>query len=414
LGEKLINEDILRKDVIAKIKEIKKADLIVGIPSFNNAKTIGYVVKMAAEGMVKYFPELRHIILNSDGGSTDETTNVVLNTDVPDGVKVFTTQYKGIPGKGSSFRTIFEIANALGVKACVVVDSDLRSITPEWIMLLAKPIINEGYDYVTPYYIRHKYDATITNSIAYPLTRALYGKRIRQPIGGDFAFSDDLVRSFLRKNVWETDVARYGIDIWMTTTAINEGYKICQAQLGAKIHDVKDPASTLSPMFIQVVGTLFRLMDTYYKNWKDIRGSEPVLKYGKPKKEEVEPINVTINTMIDKFKVGIREFEFIFSRILSRENYSAIEHISELGYYNFLFPSDLWVKSVYDFAITYNRGIEGLNSDEIVQVMTPLYYGRTASFIIESYNMKSEEAENLIEDLTLTFEKLKPYLIQRW
>jgi glycosyltransferase involved in cell wall biosynthesis len=414
LGGKLINKNILRKDVIAKIKEIKKADIMVGIPSFNNAKTIEYVVKMAAEGIAKYFPQLEPVIFNSDGGSTDGTASVVLNTKVPEGVEVITTQYRGIPGKGSSFRTIFEMANALEVKACVVVDSDLRSITPEWIMLLAKPIIDEGYNYVTPYYIRHKYDATITNSIAYPLTRALYGMRIRQPIGGDFGISNELSKSCLIKDVWDTDVAKYGIDIFMTTTAINEGHRICQAQLGAKIHDVKDPALTLGPMFIQVVGTLFRLIGTYHNNWKDIRGSKSVMKYGESKEDKVEPINVSIKSMIDKFKVGIREFGFILNRILHSENYSAIEHISELSYYNFSFPSDLWVKSVYDFAVAYNKRIEGLNPDEIVQIMTPLYYGRTASFVIESQDMTTEEAENLIENLSITFEKLKPYLIQRW
>jgi len=409
-----MNKEILKKDVINKIKEINRADIMVGIPSYNSAKTIAHVVKMAAEGMVKYFPKLKPIILNSDGGSTDETRSIVLNTKIPEGVDVITTEYKGIPGKGSSFRTIFEAANVLGVKACVVVDSDLRSITPEWIMLLAKPVIDEGYGYVTPYYIRHKYDATITNSIAYPLTRALYGKRIRQPIGGDFGFSNGLTKSYLKKDVWETDITKYGIDIWMTTTAINEGYKICQTQLGAKIHDVKDPALTLGPMFIQVVGTLFSLIGTYHSNWKDIKGSEPVLKYGEPKEDKIESINVSIKSMIDKFKVGIREFGFIMNRILRSENYSAIEKISELGYDKFSFPPVLWVKTVYDFALAYNKKIEGLSTDEIVQIMTPLYYGRTASFVIESQDMTTKEAENLIEDLSITFEKLKPYLIKRW
>ena len=51
----------------------------------------------------------------------------------------------------------------------------------------------------------------------YPLTRALYGQRIRQPIGGDFGMSRPLVRHYLAQPVWDTDVARFGIDIWMTT-----------------------------------------------------------------------------------------------------------------------------------------------------------------------------------------------------
>ena len=99
----------------------------------------------------------------------------------------------GVGGKGAALRTIFEIADALEVQALVVVDSDLRSIVPEWIELLAGPILKGGYDFVAPLYARYKYDGTITNTVTYPLTRALYGHRIRQPIGGDFGVSGDLV-----------------------------------------------------------------------------------------------------------------------------------------------------------------------------------------------------------------------------
>ena len=124
----------------------------------------------------------------------------------------------GVGGKGAALRTIFEIAAALEVQALVVVDSDLRSIVPEWIELLAGPILKGGYDYVAPLYARYKYDGTITNTVTYPLTRALYGKRIRQPIGGDFGVSGDLVRHYLTLDDWTSDVSKFGIDIWMTTS----------------------------------------------------------------------------------------------------------------------------------------------------------------------------------------------------
>ncbi len=110
------------------------------------------------------------------------------------------------------------MAAALDVKALVVVDSDLRSIVPEWIELLSGPILKGGYDYVAPLYSRYKYDGTITNTVTYPLTRALYGHRIRQPIGGDFGVSGDLVRHYLTLDDWDEDISKFGIDIWMTTS----------------------------------------------------------------------------------------------------------------------------------------------------------------------------------------------------
>jgi len=68
-------------------------------------------------------------------------------------------------------------------------------------------------------------------------------------------------------------VARFGIDIWMTTLAIAEGYKVCQSYLGAKIHDAKDPGSDLGPMFAQVVSSVYGLMADYHDLWKGLKGS---------------------------------------------------------------------------------------------------------------------------------------------
>ena len=222
-----LTETPLAAETEERIQQIGETDILVGIPSYNNAETIGHVVRAVKAGLAKYFPAGRSVLVNSDGGSTDGTADVVARAAV-DFQTLFVadhqspfhkiiTPYHGIPGKGSAFRTIFEIARRLGARACAVVDSDLRSITPEWIELLLRPVLEGGYDYVAPYYLRHKYDGTITNSIVYPLTRALYGKRIRQPIGGDFGFSGRLAEHYLDQHVWESDVARFGVDSWMTT-----------------------------------------------------------------------------------------------------------------------------------------------------------------------------------------------------
>ncbi len=157
---------------------------LLGIPSYNNARTIGHVVRAVYAGLAKYFPQLTGVVVNSDGGSTDETTEAVLSARVEDSHMMLVSTpllaahrlsfpYHGVPGKGSAFRLIFQMAQRLDAKVCVVVDSDLRSITPEWIDLLVRPILFAGSDFVAPYYHRHKYDGTITNSIVYPLTRSL-------------------------------------------------------------------------------------------------------------------------------------------------------------------------------------------------------------------------------------------------
>ncbi len=407
----------------AQLDAVGSAEILVGIPSYNNARTIGHVVRAVRAGLAKYFPHTPAVLVNSDGGSRDGTQEVVAQADldslstilvshdtVP--LQKIVTPYHGIPGKGSALRTIFEIARRLNARACAVVDSDLRSITPEWIELLVKPVYQHGFDYVAPLYTRHKYDGTITNSIIYPLTRALYGKRIRQPIGGEFGFSGALAAHYLEQDVWETDIARFGIDIWMTTTAIVRGGRIAQAYLGAKIHDAKDPGADLSAMFTQVVGSVFSLMETYYPVWSKVEGSEAVPLLGFPFSVGVEPIQVNVERMVSHFRQGADELTPIWEKVFPRERLLAIQDLGGQAWGEFAFPDELWVDAVIDLALGYHRRV--LARDILMKSIIPLYMGRTAAWVNATRESDAEDVEARIERLCVLFEAKKPSLVGQW
>ena len=412
---------ILRGELQKKVNEIGRADILIGIPSYNNVRTIGRVVQAVSAGLAKYFPEARAVLVNSDGGSTDGTPRAVADASIDlesiliahrlNPLQKISSPYHGIPGKGSAFRMIFQVAAALEVKACVVVDSDLRSITPEWIELLLRPILREGYEYVAPYYLRHKYDGTITNSIVYPLTRALYGQQIRQPIGGEFGFTGDLAKHFLAQEVWGTDVARFGIDIWMTTTAVARGSKICQAYLGAKIHDPKDPSADLSAMLAQVVGSVFFLMEEYAPLWRTIDGSGAIPIYGFQYDVGLEPISVNVNGMLSAFQLGLHEFMPIWEHVLSADVREGLRQLNSADA-ALHFPDDLWVRVVYEFALAAHD--RSMPRDHLLKSLTPLYLGRIASFISETQHSSHREVEEKINDLCQAFERDKPYIVMRW
>jgi hypothetical protein len=398
---------------------------MVGIPSFENAETIGYVVRAATAGMVQYFPEMKPILVNSDGGSPDDTPRVAISTESPDYLeKVILVSpkhklqrisftYQGTSGKGTAVRALFEVARELKVKAFVMVDSDLRSIVPEWIELLAGPILKGGYDYVAPMYSRYKYDGTITNNIAYPLTRALYGTRIRQPIGGEFAVSGDLLARYLELDTFDDLTARFGIDIWMTHSAINEGFAVCQARLGAKIHDAKDPASDLGPMFRQVVGTLFRLAGHYEDRWLRVRGSHPIPEYGFERVIAPEMIDVNHAKLIDNLDQARLTQADTWRDMLAPEQ---LERVMALEMpdapADFHFPAELWVRCLYDTLVAFHR--PGADRERLLAALTPLYFGRTAGFISDTLQLTTDQAERVIDDQARQFEDLKPYLVSRW
>src|ERR671922_1016655 len=334
---------VLTPTVRDQIARLGSADIMVGIPSFKNAATIGYVVRAAQAGLVQYFPDLRPVVVNSDAGSPDGTQRVVVDTEPPDYVeqillvrptnrldRVSLTypEIDGVGGKGAALRTIFEMAAALEVQALVVVDSDLRSIVPEWIELLAGPILKGGYDFVAPLYARYKYDGTITNTVTYPLTRALYGHRIRQPIGGDFGVSGDLVRHYLSLDDWTDDISKFGIDIWMTTSALTGGFAVCQARLGAKVHDPKDPGADLGPMFRQVVGTILRLAAAHPDSWLSIRGSHDIPAYGFERIIDPPPLEVNTLRLLSEFHAGSLTLAEMWRSMLAPESFDAVMELA--------------------------------------------------------------------------------------
>ncbi len=378
-------------------------DVVVGIPSFNNASTIRYVAETAAEGILKFF-DGKGVIINSDGGSTDGTKEAFMSSDTKE-IQKISFVYRGVPGKGSAMRAVFELASRVDAKAIVFLDSDLRSVQPWWVERLAKPIVMDLADYVSPYYIRHKYDATITNHICYPMTAMLYGKKIRQPIGGDFGVGKKAYELYLvaPDNVWESNVARFGIDIWMTTMAVANGLRVMQAALGAKVHDVKDPGKHLGPMFRQVVSTLFALMVDFEHVWKDVKGVEEVEIYGDMPEVELEEIVVDLENLVAKAKDGVKQYRTKLESFIKKE---LLDEVEESGILNV----DEWIEIVFHFAKKFKR----TRDEEIVDMMVPMYFARVAGFVKSTQDLTTDEAEKVVEEQLSEFVSKKDYLMSIW
>ena len=405
----------LRPWAIRRLEKIEQVDLIVGIPCFNNDSTVEHVIDIASEGIAKHYRNLKAVIIISDGGSTDDTRELARDKTVYPFIEKLVTIYRGLPGKGSALRMIFEAANSLNARACVLCDADLRSITPDWIKALADPVLEHGHDFVAPVYSRYKYDATITNNIAYNLTRALFGKRVRQPIGGDFGLSQDMIDHYFYcgQDIWVTDIAKFGIDIWMTISAIVSGMSICQAYLGTKVHDVKDPLENLGPMFRQVVHPLFQLMETHVELWKGIKDSAPIPVYGEPLTQEPEPFSLDLPGMVGNYKEGFNNLSVLWEKIINPESFAVLKSLARNRKKDhFHMPTEDWVKIIYDFASTFHRWKR--DRGKLVEIMRPLYYARVASFINETKDMNNAQAEEVIERQAQNFEQLKPYLLKIW
>ncbi len=391
---------------------VKDVDIAAIISSHNNASTIAYVMHQVATGLNEFFPDHKKVIINVDGNSTDGTVEVAKAIRIPvEKIAVKDRPCNGVCGKGAGIRTALTVADQINAKSVALIDSDLRSINKEWIKLLVRPTLSNNYDFVSPYYMRYKYDGTITNFIGYPIVRTLFGKRVRQPIGGEFGMSQEFYKKVLDHELWEkTETAQFGIDTFLTVTALGEKMKICEAVLGVKIHDVKDPSLHLAPMFKQVIGNILNLVKYYGKDWMNIKGSKPLpRKRGNIRFSSPEPFNVDVRNMMNIFLGGRAQYAQLMKEILPQETYRQVASIPDLVE-EFIFDAQLWVDVLSHLIMAY-YSVPDEKKEDVLNVFRHLWMGRVAYFTMEAGEMSNREAEHMIEEQALIFEENKPEMV---
>ena len=386
---------------------ISQADIVVALASYQEADTISYPTRQADLGMRKYFSDMKPVIINADNNSPDNTEQAFLNTET-EVSKIYITTPPDMSGKGYNFENIFRRALELDAKILICVDADLESITPKWIKYFGEAIL-DGYDYTTPLYSRHKYDGTITNNICYPLVYGLLGQNLRQPIGGDFALGHNLLEHLL-KITWHRTTEEYGIDIFQTMNAILGGFKVCETGLGAKIH--KPSAPKLGPMFSQVVGTAFFLITRHIDFWKDIKHLRNCPLFGMRHLKAPQELNINAEIILTQALEGFEQTKDDFKDNLSSKVYKEIKHIFESKKKEDMnnLNAELWCKVVYDMIAAFSKIEENAS---IIESLKSLYFGRVVSFMDQTRDMSSEEAEEFIIEQAQVFFDNRKYLLDK-
>ena len=401
----------LRDYARRQVEHLGNADIVIGIPAYYSDESLAHVIKTVAEGLDQHYPDKRSLIIIADGGSTDDTREVAQSVESHHfNIDVLVTIYRGIPGKGSAFRAIFEAAKYLRASGVALFDSDLKSIKTGWVRNILSPVF-EGYDFVAPDYSRYKFDGTITNTIAYNLTRALYGVNIRQPIGGDFGMSSAMVSHCLNQDVWDSDIAKFGVDIWLTITAITGGFRICQTRLGAKIHGEKDPAADLGPMFREVVGTIFNLLDKDRSYLEKVKETVNTPIYGEVVGEEPVSFEVNLEKLVEYFRIGMKNFGPVWANIIEEEDFATVKKLAMVrNLKNFNLPTETWVRIVYRYAAYFCKAKR--QRFKILDTLIPLYNARVASLILILQEKNQAEAEEFYDSQAMVFESMRDYLIE--
>jgi len=292
-------------------------------------------------------------------------------------------------------------------KIIIIIDADLKSITPEWIKKLGKPI-EKGYDYILPLYNRNEYDGSITNHLCYPLVYGILGIRIRQPIGGEFAFSRIFIDYALKQN-WTKNIKNYGVDIFLTLNAILGDFKIAQVDLESKIHKPSTPK--LGPMFFQVADTCLRLITQNKKEWlKKIESHIPPTFYQIKQYSPPQKLSIDYKDLKQK---SLYEFSLHYQTLKEHLSSAVYKKLEKMYFQEktLNIGSGLWSKIVYEMLCTYDKSGSKMT---IIRALRPLYFGRTVTFIKRTLELSSKESEIKIQRQAERFYKNRNYLLKKY
>ncbi len=414
--------NFLTDDFLRQLINVGEVDILVGLPTHNNAKTVGSIVHIIRNGILRGFPRERVVIINADGGSRDGTPELITGVSIDDvrpGSSVYalrtlhaiSTKYASTPNSGVALRTILAAAELLRAKACIVISPKSENITPEWISTLLRPVYYDNFDLVSPTYRRHKFDGLLMTNLLYPMVRALYGVRIREAYMAEFGFSGRLGSQFLTQNRWNDGNGENGVELRLTLAAATGGFRICQSFLGKK-DLVERHAADLVPTLRQSVGVLFSSLESDFQVWSTVSSSQEVPTNGSDLELLLDPLRINRKRLREMFVKGVSELNSVFQSILSPSTLAELMRIAASDEEEFRYPPELWVRTVYEFAVAHRQSV--INRDHIIQALAPLFRGRVFTFVVENRNGSATDVANNIEALCLEFERLKPYLLEMW
>lgn len=397
-------------------ERISKADIAVFIPSYNEAENIGLVVKKASTGLKKFYPDFTSVVVNCDNNSADGTKEAFFaaECEIP---RIYISTPPGYRGKGGNLRNAFAAASGLSSKAVVLLDANLVSIKTTWIKSLIDPILDCSMEYVTPLYVRHKYDAPLTRGFVYPMMRALFGRRVFQPISVDHAFSGRVNQIFHETN-WDDDDRGYKSDMKMLYTVISNQIPICQSFMAhPRLSTLGKLDLNIGKAFSHTVKSLFELMIETADFWRNIKRSRPTILAGADESpQNPAPLvevdrAILLDGFLDLGESAKRAWGKYLSPALTME-LTALFNQAENGSVPSL-EVELWKKVIFEAALVY-KNIADDSRLEVAASLAPLFLLKGLTVNILAEDMSENQYHSYLESEALCFELGKKELTEAW
>jgi glucosylglycerate synthase len=409
----------LSDTLLRQLMAVGQVDILVGLPTLDNAATVVDVVRAINVCFTRDFPRLRTVLINSDGGSTDGTPEVIRDATVAEGDMVLTSHalrtlhrvvapYHGLPGKHAALRTVFAAAALTQAKALVVLDPAGPATSAERVTELITPITRGEVEFLTPRYRRHPRDGPLVTQLARPLVRSVYSVALDEPLGVEFSCSGRFASHCLDQDMWEREAARFAIDLWLRAEAIAAGFGLGQiwrpmtASAGAR--------ASLREAVQQVVLALIESLRSHESFWLGANGAAELRTWGDVPAARPEAPSWDFAALAGQARQDITQIRPLLDGVLDGDLVAGL--MADVSAPAIRLDDERWVRLVYAIAAATRQGRTSI--EHLAGMFVPLYLWRAASFMAETSHEADAVVEARLDSLIQTFQRLKPVLVSHW
>jgi hypothetical protein len=418
-----VEADSIPQQVQEKTQSIDSADLVVGVlAEFDSDAT----AKMYA-GLRSLPGPLRIAVLSSDkrdspAPADSETAEKIALADttqknpsvfrIPSLLTGPDSSATGLSSISAEYQSVFAAAERLRARGCCILATKPETATTRWAWQLAQPLFESDVDLVLPQYTRRKFEGLLNNCIIAPLMRALYGRRVHNPMGPDLGVSQRLVQKMLGARGGRSAGSNQPHPLAsLTPAALCENLRVMEVHFGARTYPPTD-WTNMSSVLTDVLTPVFLDMEQHAACWQRVRASLAVSASGEPLPLSQDTGALDTSRMVESFQLGNRELQEIWGLVLPPSTLLELRKLSRLPLEQFRMPDELWVRVVYDFALAHR--LRTISRDHLLRSMTPLYLAWVASYAQDLQASAAASPERRLERLSLAFESDKSYLVSRW
>ncbi len=311
------------------------------------------------------------------------------------------------PLTATDFVNAHQLAVEHKARAILMLGPGANSLSSAALHNLANAALGTQTDLAVPHYKLAANAGLVNSAILYPLSRALFGSRVRYPLAIDLGVSLRMAERLAHAGHRFTALNQGDSILWPGDEALVAGYTVDEIDVGSRM--LPQPAEpNLNAILALVTGSLFSEIEAKAAFWQRPRRlpttSGPVTK--------MLPVEGTVDAapMVEAFRLAYTNLQEIWSLVLTPNSLLGLKRLSAVEPAAFRVPENLWARIVFDFLIAYK--LRTINRGHLLGAMIPLYLAWVAGHV--NVTASGTDAELHIEAVAAAFEADKPYVVSRW